>query len=111
MKTLILIVMMTAGAQPPLKAQEARNYKQAAIENYVWNFRYGNIGVMESSLETVVQFRDVYPEGDFRPVIARLRYLSTNGPTERIRMKALLVAAILEKPDTKVTELLLTLHR
>lgn len=93
------------------QAQEVRDHKQAAIQNYVWNFTNGNIGVIESSFETVLQFREIYPEGDFTPVIRRLNRLSQNGPTESIRTKALLVSAMLENPDVKVADLLLTLNR
>jgi hypothetical protein len=93
------------------QAQEVRDHKQAAVENYVWNFTHGNIGVMESSFETLLQFRDIYPQGDYTPVIRRLNRLSRTGPTESIRTKAMLVAAILEHPDMKVADLYLTLHR
>jgi hypothetical protein len=111
MKPWIITALLFTATFGSAQAQEVRDHKQAAVQNYVWNFTHGNIGVMESSFETVLQLRDVYPDGDFTPVIRRLNRLSRTGPTESIRTKAMLVAAILEHPDMKVADLYLTLHR
>lgn len=111
MKPWIITALLFTVAIGSAQAQEVRDHKQAAIQNYVWNFTNGNIGVMESSFETVLQLRDIYPEGDFTPVIRRLNRLSRTGPTESIRTKAMLVSAMLENPDAKVADLYLTLHR
>lgn len=111
MKPWIITALLFTATIGSAQAQEVRDHKQAAIQNYVWNFTNGNIGVMESSFETVLQLRDIYPEGDFTPVIRRLNRLSRTGPTESIRTKAMLVSAMLENPDMKVADLYLTLHR
>lgn len=111
MKSWIITALLFTTTIGFAQAQEVRDHKQAAIRNYVWNFTNGNIGVMESSFETVLQLRDIYPEGDFTPVIRRLNRLSRTGPTESIRTKAMLVSAMLENPDMKVADLYLTLHQ
>jgi hypothetical protein len=111
MKSILLTALLFTAWIGSAQAQEVRDHKQAAIENYVWNFTKGNIGVMESSFETILKFREIYPDGDFTPVIRRLNRLSRTGPTESIRTKAILVSAMLENPDMKVADLYLTLHR
>jgi len=110
MKTLIITALFFTTMYGTAQAQQARDYKQAAVANYHWNFTSGNQGVIESSFETILQFRAAYPEVDFKPVIRTLNRLSKTGETESIRTKAILVAAALENPDMKVTELLLTLN-
>jgi hypothetical protein len=110
MKTLIFTALFFTTMYGTAQAQQPRDYKQQAVRNYTWNFTNGNQGVIESSFETVLEFREAYPEGDFKPVIRSLKKLSKVGANESIRTKAILVAAALENPDMKVTELLLTMN-
>ncbi len=110
MKTLIFTALFFTTMYGTAQAQQPRDYKQEAVRNYTWNFTNGNQGVIESSFETVLQFREAYPDANFKPIVRSLKTLSKVGENETIRTKAILVAAALENPNMKVTELLLTLN-